>query len=398
LIMEKKYSLKFVLTLIVAASALTCLIISLLFYWQIIALNHTNSKADDFAELMEVIEDRFIGEFDLDEIANAAKHAAVYSLDDNWSYYLSPDEYIDFLESSNNKYSGIGVEVVTDKETGGIKVLHVYPESGADEAGIVGGDIITEIDGESILGFTIVDIRALLRRPIGERALLTVLRADGEYHTLTVIYSVVFTDPVSFEMLDNNIGYVLLKNFEAGAADGFISAVNTLIEQGAVAFIYDVRSNNGGRVGEMTQILDFLLPEGEIFISVNRSGIEQITKSDPDSIDLPAVVLVNRYSYSGAEYFTAILNEYDYAITVGEQTTGKNRMQTTIPLSNGGAVHISTGQYLTKNRISLYDTGGYTPVYIIDFTDEEYELFRKGELEKKSDPQLVKAILLLTEQ
>jgi len=357
-------------------------------------LNKENEQ-DDFAELIEVINNRFIGTFDIDEIIFSAMRAAVFSLDDDWSYYMSPAEYTEFLANSNNRYTGIGVEVSIDEETGGIKILGVYKDSGADLAGIIIGDIITAVDGESIIGFDLSGVRAALRRTIGETALVTVLREDGEYHELTVLYDIVFTDPISFKMLDNNIGYVTLRNFEAGAGSGFISAVKTLIDQGAVAFIYDVRSNNGGRVGEMTEILDFLLPEGEIFISVNRSGDEQITRSDADFIDIPAVVLVNSYSYSGAEYFAAMLSEYEYAYTVGEQTTGKNRMQTTIPLSNGGAVHISTGQYLTKNRVSLYDTGGFTPDYIIPLPDDELYLLSRGELAHDSDPQLQKALSLL---
>jgi carboxyl-terminal processing protease len=198
-------------------------------------------------------------------------------------------------------------------------------------------------------------------------------------------------------MLDGNIGYVRLRNFDEGAGDRFIAAVNELIESGAVAFIYDVRSNPGGRVGEVTQILDFLLPEGEIFISVDRSGEEQITMSDADFIDVPAVVLVNSYSFSGAEYFAAMLDEYDYAVTAGEQTTGKNRMQSTIALPNGGAVHISTGHYLTKNRVSLFDTDGYTPNYIVTLSEDEWNLFIRGNLEKDNDPQIQKAISVIAD-
>ena len=393
--MDKKFSLKLVLALVLTASALTCVILSLLFFLQIKSSQDTNSEKDGFIELLDVINNRFIGSFDIDEVSDTAMRAAVDALNDDWSFYMSPAEYTEFLSTSDNKYSGIGVEVAIDEDTAGVIVLGVYSDSGAAEAGIVVGDIIIAVDGKSITGFTLAGVRAVLRRPIGDTALLTVLRADGEYHELAVVYSIVFTDPVSFEMLDNDIGYIQLRNFESGAADSFISAVDELISRGAVAFIYDVRSNNGGRVGEMTQILDYLLPEGEIFISVNRSGTEQITKSDSDHIELPAVVLVNSNSYSGAEYFTAILSEYEYAKTVGEQTTGKNRMQTTIPLSNGGAVHLSTGQYLTKNRISLYDTGGYTPDYIVALTDDEFDLFRRGELSKNADPQFQKALALL---
>jgi carboxyl-terminal processing protease len=396
--MDRKLSLKHVLALVLLTSALTCLVMALLFSW------NTDEKSEgffeyndlsDFAELLDILSTRFIGTVDINEITDAAKRAAVESLDDRWSYFMSADEYNVYLESSDNRYSGIGVEVEIDEDTKGIKVTNVHRGSGADSAGIVAGDIITAVDGESILGFTFVEVRAALRRPLGDTALLTLLRAGGFYHDLRVLYSTVFVDPVSYEMIYGDIGYVSLRNFDSGAADSFISAVNSLNEQGAVAFIYDVRSNNGGKVTEMTSILDFLLPKGEIFITVTISGEEQIITSDDSSIDKPAVVLVNEFSYSGAEYFTAILSEYEYAQTVGEQTTGKNRMQTTIIMSNGDAVVLSTAEYLTKNRVSLYDTGGFTPDYLIELTDEEFALFRAGNLDFDSDPQLLKAVDLL---
>ena len=393
--MEKRFSLKFVITLVLITSASVCLLLSLLFLWQINSTPGKSSDTDGFSELLDIISTRYIGTYDVDDLSDTAMRAAVDSLDDQWSFYMSPGEYADYLESSNNRYTGIGVEVLMDEEAGGIKVMGVYPDSGADAAGITAGDIITAVDGESIRDLTLVEIRALLRRPINDTVLLTVLRENGEYQELTVVYSVVFTDPVSYEMVSSTVGYIVIRNFETGAADGFINAVNALIEQGAEGFIYDVRSNNGGKVTEMTQILDFLLPEGEIFISVDRSGKEEITLSDAGFIDLPAVVLINRHSYSAAEYFTAMLSEYGYAQAVGEQTTGKNRMQTTIPMSGGGAVHISTGEYLTKNRVSLYDTGGFTPDFLITLSDDELAIFRPGVLDTATDTQFKMALSLL---
>jgi len=396
------------LTLVFAASALTGLLLTLLLYVSsmpnapsflgVFTPNRGSNErnADSFDELIDIIDKRFIGNFDIDEITDVAKRAAVDSLDDNWSYYLSPEEYAEFLAGADNRYSGIGVEVSIDEETDGMMILGVYSGSGADLAGIVIGDIVVAIDGESIRGYSIEEIRIKLRRELEDIAVLTVLRADGEYHEITVVYSRVFRDPVSFKMLENNIGYIWLRNFEESAGDRFIAAVNELIDAGAQAFIYDVRNNNGGRVGEVTKILDFLLPEGEIFISVDRSGVEKITMSDADFVNIPAVVLVNRHSYSGAEFFAAMLSEYDYAPSVGEQTTGKNRMQTTIPLSNGGALHISTGHYLTKNRVSLFDTDGFTPEYIVTLSDDDIVFFSRGDSDEYSDPQLQKALSLLT--
>jgi len=407
---KKRYSLGFMLTLVFAASALTCIVLSLLFYiyigsdrdssvLQFINSNRGSSSettrlSKEFQELLDLIDSRFIGTFDIGDLTDEAMRAVVESLDDDWSYYLTPEEYTEFLESANNTYYGLGIEVSIDEETEGIRVLGVYSDSGADLAGILVDDLIIAIDGDSILGFSINEVRLKLRRQLGDSAVLTVIR-DDEHLEITAVYNIVFRNPVTFEMLDNNIGYVVLRNFEDGSADEFISAVNELIEMGATAFIYDVRNNGGGRVGEVTDILDFLLPEGEIFISVDRSGIEKITRSDEEFIDLPAVVLVNVHSYSGAEFFAAMLSEYGYAPSVGEQTTGKNRMQTTIPLSNGGAVHISTGHYLTKNRISLFEAGGFTPEYLVELSDDELVLLFSGELDKESDRQLQKALSLL---
>jgi len=309
---------------------------------------------------------------------------------------MTPVEYARFLDDSSNRYSGIGVGVATDQETGGIMVRYVYRSSPAEAAGVNAGDVITAVDGISVIGCDISELRTLLARPVGDTVDLSVLRPGGYVRVITVEYNVIFTDPVSYEMLDSGVGYVAIKNFEQDAALSLISAVEGLIESGARAFIFDVRGNGGGRVSELTAILDFILPEGDIFVAVDRHGTETITRSDPESIDLPMVVLVDRYSFSAAEYFAATLREFGRADIVGEQTTGKSRMQTTIALPGGGALHISTDQYLTKNRISLYDVGGVVPDHVVTLTEEEFAQRISGNLNKDQDPQLQMALLVLT--
>jgi len=395
---KRVVSVKFTLTLVIISSALTAILLSLYFFVMFTGDSEVIEQNDEmsrFYEVLDLVNRRFIGNYDIDELTDIALRAAVDSLD-QWSHYMTAVEYAAFLETADNTYAGIGVEVENDEQIGGIRVVNVHRDSGAYNAGIVVGDVITAVDGESIEGFSFAEIRAALRRPIGDTADLTVFRADGEFHLLTVRYDIVFRDPVSFEMLEGNIGYVQVRNFDERSSERFIYAVNTLIEQGAVAFIYDVRSNPGGRVNEITPILDFLLPEGDIFVAVNRSGVEHITTSDENMIDIPAVVLVNRFSFSGAEFFAAMLSEFDYAYTVGSQTTGKNRMQTTIPLESGGALVLSTGEYLTRNRVSLYDVGGFTPDFIIELTNEEYREALSLGPDPDIDPQLEKAIYLLT--
>jgi len=392
--MEKKYSLKFVLALMLLASALTCLFTAALAISMFVFIRGGSGPLREYVTLLDMIDKLYIGEYDKNLLTTYSMKAAVESLGDRWSYYLTPEEYTEFLDDSNNRYAGIGVGVVYD-EDGGICVDYVYQGSAAHTAGVEVGDLIIAIDGEDISGETIDGMRTRLSRLIGDTVDLTVMHPNGSIVTLTIVYSYVFIDPVSYEMLDIGIGYVSISNFDQGASNSFISAVKELIAQGAEAFIFDVRNNGGGRVVEMTGMLDYLLPEGDIFIAVDKSGMETVTQSDPEMVDLPCVVLVDCYSFSAAEYFAATLGEYGYASIVGEQTSGKSRMQTTYDMPGGGALHISTSQYLTKNRVSLHDVGGLTPDYEVVLTDEEFMLFISGSLDKEDDPQIRMALELL---
>ena len=386
------------LTLVLLASALTCLIFVLVFGSFFGGIGSARYAAtQEYAALLDLIEKMYIGEYDESDVTAAAMHAAVIALGDEWSYYMTPEEYIEYLNSANNQFAGIGVGVAIDEETGGMVVIYTYRGSPAETAGLLPGDIITGIDGQGLEGLSLDGMRALLSRPVGQTASLTVIRADGVVEAVDVVFDLVFSDPVSFEMLDGDIGYVRIDNFERGAADGFISAVNELLEEGARAFIYDVRCNRGGRVNELIRILDFLLPEGEIFISVDKSGKESITYSDDETVDAPAIVLADKYSFSAAEYFAAMLGEFDYAEVVGERTTGKGRSQMTEMLPGGGALHISTSQYLTKNRISLHDAGGLIPDHQLAMSDEEISLLLVGNLDKDEDPQLQLALELIND-
>ena len=397
--MNRKYSLGVTITLMLVASALTCFVFLYNNGVLIRAFMNRNYVAgSDLGVLLKKIEDMYIGEYEVGEISDAAMRAAVDALGDRWSYYITQEEYDDFINSSNNQFVGIGIGAVVDEKTGGMAVAYAYRGSPAEIAGILAGDVIIEIDGQNLVGMDLGEMSDLLTRPLGQTAELTVFRADGTVEIIPVVYDLVFVDPIWFDILDDNIGYIGIANFDGGAADGFISAVDQLMELGVRALIFDVRGNGGGRVYEMTRMLDYLLPEGEVFISIDRNGNEEITWSDAWMIDVPAVVIVDRYSFSAAEYFPAILREYEYAQIVGEQTTGKSRSQRTEELPWGGALHISTSQYVTKNRVALFDVGGLTPDYQVTLSDDDMMLLYSGNLEIEDDLQLQRAIWVLNQK
>ena len=393
--MRKKHTSATLLALVLIASALACVLTILIISGRYRGEGQISLASREYEELLRKIEKEYIGDYDTETIAAAAMRAAVIELGDRWSFYMTPQEYASFIDRSNNQYRGIGVGVSTDDTALGMRILFVYKNSPAEASGIVEGDIVTTVDGISVAGLEIDEIRDLLARPINEVAVLDVLHADGMSSIISVAYNYIYVDPVAFELLDGGVGYIVIANFDYGVGDSFIAAIDALLEQGAQGMIFDVRSNNGGRVVEMTKMLDYLLPEGDIFISVNKQGVEDITRSDSSMVKIPAVTIVDANSYSAAEYFSAMLREYDYAQVVGERTTGKNRMQQTFPLSNGGALHISISQYLTKNRVSLYDAGGLAPDYEVVLSEEEYARLVSGNLPHEDDPQLQAAIELL---
>ena len=322
--------------------------------------------ARKLAEVKEVVDDNYIGEIDDDAITNAAAAAIVAGTGDRWSYYLTAEQYEAYQMYSNNEYTGIGVTLQAGGGTAGLQIVAVASQSPAEKAGLKAGESIIEVDGQPVADRTLAEVQAQIREKVNQTLTLTVRSASGESRTVKVDCTVIHTEPVTYEMLEDNIGYVKIANFESGAGAGAIKAVKALLDSGAKSLIFDVRGNPGGKVNELVTILDYLLPEGDLFVSVDRSGKETVTTSDNIALKIPMVVLIDASSYSAAEYFAAALQEYQqgntgWATIVGEATTGKGRSQTTIVLSDGSAVHISSARYLTPNRVDLSEVGGVTP-------------------------------------
>ena len=225
------------------------------------------------------------------------------------------------------------------------------------------GDVVIAVDGEDITHLEFDEAVGKVRREIGESVLLRLMGGEPSGTWRWVRRHPV--SPVHFEMLEGGVGYIAIYNFEAHSADDFIAAVDGWWWKGR-RLLFDVRNNGGGRAAELVRMLDYLLPEGEIFVGVTARGEEEIIYSDENAVTRPAVVLVNENSYSAAEYFAAVLREYNYAEIIGTRTTGKNRSQMTDLLPDGGALHISTGEYLTPNRVSLTETGGLEPDVVVE--------------------------------
>ena len=209
----------------------------------------------------------------------------------------------------------------------------------------------------------------------------------------TVQRRIVKTPVATGMMLEGNVGLVTIYNFDARCAEESIAAMESLFEQGAEKLVFDVRYNPGGYADELVKVLDYILPEGELFRTVNYAGQENVDMSDEKCLTgIPMAVLVNGDSYSAAEFFAAALREYGYAIVVGEQTVGKGYFQRTYELKDGSAVGLSVGKYFTPNGVSLAEAGGLTPDVEVSVTDEEAFGIYAGTLDPMADPQVLAAM------
>lgn len=350
------------------------------------------SKLD---ELESLIQERFIGEADTSAMEDAAAAAMVSSLGDRWSYYIPASEYEAHMEQVNNAYVGIGVTIQAE-EGEGFLIKAVTPGGPAEEAGVQVDDLLVRVEDQDVREMTASQVRDLVRGEEGSYVTLSVLRL-GESVTLNVQRRQMQTTVASGQMLTETVGLVTIENFDSRCSEETLAAIDSLLDQGAQKLIFDVRNNPGGYASELVKVLDRLLPEGEVFRTVDYKGTEHIDYSDEACLDIPMAVLVNENSYSAAEFFAAALSEYGAATVVGEQTCGKGYFQNTLRLSDGSAVGLSVGKYYTPKGVNLAGVG-ITPDLHVMVDEETAEAIRYGTIEPENDPQLQRALQALEEE
>lgn len=352
-----------------------------------------SAAAKKTAEIDSYLQKYFIDDYDEDKLADAAASAMVTATGDRWSYYLSAADYQTYLDSINNAYVGIGVTITEDDDAGGMRIESVTAGSPAEAAGIRVGDLLTEVEGKDVISLGMTGTKDLVRGEEGTDVNLT-LERDGKSFDVTVTRKSIETVVASCELLSGKIGYIKINNFDARCADETIACIEKMTKAGATSLLFDVRFNPGGLKTELVKVLDYLLPEGILFQSVDYTGKKDIDYSDASSVSLPMAVLVNQDSYSAAEFFAAALQEYGAATIVGSKTCGKGNFQTGFQLSDGSLLNISIGKYYTPKGKSLTDVG-VTPDTELDLSDDDYQELYYGRLSQKDDEQLQAAISAL---
>jgi carboxyl-terminal processing protease len=315
------------------------------------------------SEAFGIIREQYYEEPKQAELRDNAIDGMVDGLDDRFSTYFDPKAYAQFQQSQDNRFDGIGVVVNEDPQ--GLGVVRVYAKSPAKEAGIKTGDVITAADGVSLKGMSTSRASSKVRGPAGTKVKLRIERkVDGRTTSRTIETE---RRPVEVPIVastlrtegDEKVGVVRLAQFTNGATLQVGQALARLEKRGAKRFVLDLRSNPGGLVNEAQGVASLFLKGGDVVTLKGRTIGEQAYPATDEPVfpKQPLVVVVNRGSASAAEIVTGAVQDRDRATVVGERTYGKGVFQRVVPLSSGGALDITAGQYFTPKGRNLGGSG-----------------------------------------
>lgn len=398
--MKDKVSLPRALALGALAAATCSLVTGLVVYGTVRPTRELGELYDALAEVQEIVDDQFVGEYDAKELKDYVLTGYANGLGDRWTSYMTPESYESYLESGAESTVGIGVTVSYQEKDDGshvLKVESVAHESPSEDAGIGAYDEIYAVNGKTIdeLG-NYEDAVAAVRGEEGESVTLGIRRYEtGVEEDISIVRQDYEQIHVTSRMLEDNIGYICIERFTEQTDEQFLKALQQVQDAGAEKLIFDLRDNPGGRLDALVGCLDPLLPEGKIISLESKQGKVSEYKSDAAEVNLPMAVIINAESYSAAEFFAAALQEYGKAEIVGEQTVGKGYSQQGFPLSNSGCLNISTNCYYTPKGKSLIGKG-VVPDVKAALSDEKKARFQV--LSDNEDDQLQAAVTAVQAQ
>lgn len=336
------------------------------------------------------IDSEYIGTVDENQMAEYTIKGYVAGLGDKYSAYYTKEEMTDLMEDTNGNFVGIGVYLILDEEKNLVKIYGVIPNSPAEEAGVQAEDYITSINGVSFTGSELDKVADDLRGEEGSKVTFKVLRGT-ETLEFTVKRRKVEIVHVSGQVVEGNIGYIAVDSYDGKVAEQFETEYNNLVAKGIKALIIDIRNNGGGLVDQSVKMADYFLDKGtNILIEKNNKDQETITKAKTDKkIKMPTVVLVNGYSASASEIFSAALKEKaDNVTIVGSKTYGKGVIQGIYNLTDGSGLKLTIEEYFTPDHNSINKVG-VEPDVVVD----DYKYASKLDTEK--DTQYKKAVEIL---
>lgn len=345
---------------------------------------------ESIIEAMEMIHQKYIDISDIDEeeMMDRILSGVASSVGDPYTRYLTDEEYQEMLTSGTEEYSGIGIHLTYEKEMDAIIVLGVMPSSPAFEADIKVGDYIVKVEDLTVGYDNYSDCVDRMKGQENTEVTIVISR-EGQLIEKKVTRKKIQVNNVESEILDNNIGYIKILQFENDIAKQFKTEYEKLLAQNIAGLVIDVRNNPGGLVTETIQILDLLLPKGEVLKLVYKDGSQKVYKcSDNKQIEIPLTVLVNENSASASEILASAIKDSGKGKIIGTKTFGKGIVQEIEKLETRGALSITVAKYYTASGIEI-NKNGIEPDIEIEISEE---LKKKSVLDREEDEQLNKAM------
>ena len=353
------------------------------------ALSDTDQAFQPFWDAFSIIESSYIDPVDVDDLVSGAIKGMADSLRDAHSGYIRP-EHCPTSRNFSGEFSGIGVTIKSDEDTGQIEIVTVIPNTPADRAGVLPGDVFHQVDGRSVSGMTQAELSALVPGPRGTTVTI-VLKRDDELIAFEIVRDVFEAPNVAYEIVADNIAYISMLDFHDLSRSQLDEAFDAIDVNEAQGLIFDIRNNPGGTLASAIDIGSAFIEDGVLLRQVSRDHSEDITRASGGyaNIDVPIVVLVDDTSASASEVIAGAMQDYGVATILGETTFGKGTVQNLPTLSNGGCLRITVRRWLTPNGHWIHKQG-ITPDIIVEGNPDE------GDSDSNvDDAQLAAAILYL---
>ena len=363
--------------------------------------------------MQSLIEDKFLFEEDYQKIEDTIYLGMMVGLEDPYSTYYTPEELSELMEETEGEYSGIGALVSQNRLTGLISIMKVYDNTPSAEAGMEAGDQLYKVDGEEVYGMDLdVLVNSHIKGKEGSKVEIEVYRPSIEdYVTLEITRRKIEVPTVEYEMLDNEIGYLAVSQFDLITEKQFSEAIESMKNQGMNKLIIDLRNNPGGVMQTALAMLDYVLeddistykdPYGNkenqgktllLYTADKEEKGDSFSCSDGKSLNIPIVLLINESSASASEIFAGALKDYGAAEIVGTTSFGKGIVQSVFPLADGSAVKLTTEHYYTPSGKDIHGKGIEPDVTV----EPNEELIKRLVVEHEKDNQLQAAVDVLEE-
>lgn len=351
----------------------------------------TDEKVQSKLTFLEAyIRQYYLDEIDDDQMEDYLYYGLVAGLGDPYAAYYNEEETQSMMDSSSGNYCGIGAVFSQNLLTGVITVTKVYEGCPSYEAGLLPEDILYKVEGEEVTGQDLTNVVTKIKGEEGTEVTLTMIRGEEEID-FTMKRQMIEVPTIEHEMLDNQVGYIMISEFDGVTDEQFLTALEELQSQGMSSLVIDLRNNGGGSVESVCNIADALLPEGPIVYTEYKGEERTERSSDSACVEIPMAVLINGSSASASEILSGALQDYEKAVIVGTQSYGKGIVQSVFDLQDGTALKLTTAKYYTPDGNDIHGVG-ITPDVEIDLPEE---LKSEVTLTVEEDVQLQKAIEVL---